>query len=292
MYNIKKQTQLYKLALLCLFLLSHNAHTKHTLLVNAEWLKQHITDSNIVVIDVRSKNEYLKNHIMAAINITVEDTFGGSAKPNRIGSPASIKALLSRNGVQNKNHVILYDNGNFKNAARFFWVLETYGHRHVSILNGGFNKWSRLSNPTTRITRKLERSNYIPVLKHQYLTTKFNTMIAINNTNVVILDARSNKEYIGENSSALRHGHIPSAINIPWHHNIDSNKNLSTLKSRKQLGKLYSNIARNFQIITYCNRGKQSAVTYFALRLLGYKVAVYDGAWLEWGNDPGLPIDD
>jgi thiosulfate/3-mercaptopyruvate sulfurtransferase len=43
-------------------------------------------------------------------------------------------------------------------------------------------------------------------------------------------------------------------------------------------------------VITYCNRGKQSALTYFVLRKLGYKVSVYDGAWLEWGNDDQLPI--
>ncbi|KRT60270.1 sulfurtransferase, partial [endosymbiont of Ridgeia piscesae] len=63
------------------------------------------------------------------------------------------------------------------------------------------------------------------------------------------------------------------------------------LKPLSELRALYAGIGQNKRIITYCNRGKQSALTYFVLRQLGYEAAAYDGAWFEWSNDSTLPIE-
>ncbi|HEX4447204.1 MAG TPA: rhodanese-like domain-containing protein, partial [Polyangiaceae bacterium] len=45
------------------------------------------------------------------------------------------------------------------------------------------------------------------------------------------------------------------------------------------------------EVIVYCNGGVSCTVPLNALRLLGRDdVAVYDGSWNEWGDQPGRPI--
>jgi thiosulfate/3-mercaptopyruvate sulfurtransferase len=88
-----------------------------------------------------------------------------------------------------------------------------------------------------------------------------------------------------------RSGHIRSAINIPGLDVFDSSNDDRHLKSIDQLRALYANIDPSKSVVTYCNDGVRASATYFVLRRLGYNVANYDGAWLEWGNDTSLPID-
>jgi thiosulfate/3-mercaptopyruvate sulfurtransferase len=71
---------------------------------------------------------------------------------------------------------------------------------------------------------------------------------------------------------------------------MEQEQGLSKLLSDSRLTDQYQAF-KDQHVITYCNRGKQSALTYFTLRHLGYDVSVYDGAWLEWANDQNMPIE-
>lgn len=278
--------------ILSLTLFCTTAFSQTRFLVEPNWLKKNLTNGKLLLIDVREPSAYTSGHIKSAINISVEYTFDGPKNSNKIISPTDFKDLLSKNGVKNDDYVIFYDSGNFKNSARFFWVMETYGHQRVSILDGGLAAWKNKGYKLTKKRTIRPTSNYIPVIKHQYLTTKLNTRIAIKSNNTILIDARSNDEYQGFKSQAYRSGHIPKAINFPWKINLDRKNSSTSIKKTEDLKQIYKNIAPDKQIIAYCNRGKESAVSYLSLRILGYKVSIYDGAWLEWGNDPNMPIEN
>ena len=92
---------------------------------------------------------------------------------------------------------------------------------------------------------------------------------------------------------ALRAGHIPGAVNVPWSRACNDD---GTFKSRDQLEQLYlveQQLKPSDEVIAYCRIGERSSLTWYVLTyLLGFsKVKNYDGSWTEWGNLVGAPIE-
>ena len=115
-----------------------------------------------------------------------------------------------------------------------------------------------------------------------------------------LVDVRSPGEYTGEllhmpdypQEGALRGGHIPGAVSIPWSRATNED---GTFRSAGELEKLYlkeQGLKRRSATIAYCRIGERSSHTWFVLKyLLGFQnVRNYDGSWTEWGNAVGLPV--
>ena len=245
---------------------------------------------DFVVVDVRPPEKYKKGHVDGAINIPVDVTFDQTNSIGLLAPVSSIQELFSENGITNQMEVVLYDNGDFIHAARLFWILEVFGHQKVSILNSGYRGWEKNGLPISTTSHQLPPSAYMPAISSDRLATAFSTRLAIEDKNKTILDVRSPEEYSGEESKSSRFGHIPRAINIPWNMAIDDSLDDPKLFDMGKLSEIYSGIDKDSRVIAYCNKGKQSGLTYFILRNLGYDVAAYDGSWSEWGNDSLLPI--
>ena len=114
-----------------------------------------------------------------------------------------------------------------------------------------------------------------------------------------LIDIRSADEYSGKvfappgiQELAIRAGHIPGAVNVPWGQAV---KEDGSFKSPEELKKLYASVGIDGSkpIITYCRIGERSSHTWFALsKILGYQVKNYDGSWTEYGNAVGVPINN
>lgn len=249
-------------------------------------------DPDLLVIDVRDHSTYTLEHVPTAINLPTNLIFNESGDPNRIAPLHQVKKYFSQAGIKNTDNIILYDDGLLKDAAYTFWVMETYGHKNIRVLDGGFPAWVSAKGTVTGTLSKRPVSNYIPTITPEYLASKLVTRLAVENNNIAIVDARTKEDYLGHSSKAERHGHIKGAMNIPWTENLDLSGNEPHLKSDHELAKLYNKLANKSETIAYCNRGRESALTYLILRRLGHKVSIYDGAWFEWGNDYQLPINN
>ena len=221
-----------------------------------------------IIIDTRSFSEYKNGHIPGVINVDLFQLHWFDTSKRGIKDfNRQTRILLSRIGIQRESHVIFYDNVSGISAARGVWLLLYFSHKKVGMLDGGFEKWKKEGYPIEVKTNPLKYAEFKGRINYKVLATAKEIKGSLNNKNVSIVDARSSKEFNGSDVRAIRRGHIPSAINIDWENNIEN----GVFKSKGKLSRIYSDIPKNSQIITYCQGGYRAANAFLALEILGIR---------------------
>jgi thiosulfate/3-mercaptopyruvate sulfurtransferase len=245
-----------------------------------------------LLLDLRPPDAYSAGHIPGAIHL---DLWGLSLIDT---DPAPLKAfiwmiehVLAVHGVDASTPVVVYDDQSGVRAARAFWFLEYLGHPSVQLLDGGFNAWSREGLPVTRDAAPAPPSEWTGARNEQKLATWKEVRNALGRGDVVILDTRSDGEYLGTTVRARRGGAVPGAVHIEWTRNLTP---AGDFKPASDLKQMYADagVTPDREVITYCQGGYRAAHSYLALRLLGYpRIRMYVGSWKEWGDREELPIE-
>lgn len=253
------------------------------LLVAASWLKDHVDDANLVIIDARSSSAYGAGHIKNAINLAPALFDGVDAKgatTTELLSVSGLSNLLGQNGVSGKAKIVVYSSSIDANAGRIFWLLEYLGQTDAHIRDGGYDKWTKDSYPTATDKTVKPATTFTASVDASRLATKAQVLANYNNSSFAIVDSRNAADYAPK--------HIPNAINILVGDYLNAD---GTMESFSDLTSFLASkgISPSKTVITHCYVGYRSAQAYFAFRMLGYKVSNYDGSWTEWSADPSLP---
>ena len=268
-------------------------------LVTTDWLEKNLNNPKLRLIEVSvDTGVYERGHIHGAVNFKWHTDLVDPVKRD-IASKENFEKLIRQAGVNNDSTIVIYGDSNNWFAAWGAWVFDIYGVKNVKLLDGGRKKWEAEKRPLTPLATQVVAGNVKVSDANNALRARLIDVVAIANkkSDTALVDIRSPDEFTGKifapagvQETAIRAGHIPGAVNVPWGQAVAED---GTFKSPEELKKVYAAVGIDGKksIITYCRIGERSSHTWFALsKILGYNVKNYDGSWTEYGNSVGNPI--
>jgi thiosulfate/3-mercaptopyruvate sulfurtransferase len=283
---------------LCLALTANAATfeppVRSEMLVTTDWLARNLNDPKLVILHVaREREHYEQGHIPGARFLRITDLLTTRDGVAQMMAPVSqLVETLEAAGVGDDVRVVLYGERLGLWAARVWVTLDYLGHaERAALLDGGLERWRAEERPVSTEPVEPRRAQLTPRLRpgvlialDQMRDASWLAAHAPEAANLVLLDARPEEQYRGENK-AERPGHIPGARSLFWQRMLVSAENPVLLPEPELRERLAAAGAVPGQkVITYCHTGIQGSHAYFTARYLGYDVSLYDGSFAEWST--------
>jgi len=273
-------------------------------LVSTTWLRQHLQDPDVLVLDVRSAIDgggaeaYQKGHIPGAVH---SDYDKGGWRVTRGGVPfmlptlPELEKLIGELGIDEDTHVVVVPAGvhytDFGAAARTYWTLKVTGVSKVSILDGGTAAWQAEGNATESGPSKPSPKIFTATLNKALLAESGEVQKIEQAGSATLIDARPASFFVGKERApaAKAYGHIPGAVNVDSATFYDAKAN--RLKPQAELAAIAAALPGG-PAVTYCNTGHWAATDWFVLsELIGRKdVRLYYGSMVDWTSDASRPL--
>ena len=291
--------------LLSLISLGGAVQAQPSSIVDLEYVKA-AQQRGVIIWDVRASNQYLEGHIPGAIN--VGDIGTALRDPNREDfiDLAEINSIFNKVGLDINKEIIVY--GSRGNPYAYFglFTINYFGGKQAKVFHDGMDGWAQANLAIERTPSTLASISVQLVPQDNLVVTNEQMRKLYNNQSVQVVDARTFNEFKGNDVRAIRGGHIPGAVSIPYEQNwkdpatglklakkeVKTNVGMS-LKSKDELKALYSKLDPNKETVVYCQSGVRAAETATVLQNLGYKnVKIYDSSWLGWASHLASPVAD
>jgi thiosulfate/3-mercaptopyruvate sulfurtransferase len=259
-----------------------------------------------IIWDVRASNQYLEGHIPGAINFGDIGTVLRDPNREDFIDLAEINAIFNKAGLDIYKEIVVY--GSRGNPYSYFglFTIHYFGGKQAKVFHDGIDGWADAGLPIEKTSSTLGSINIQLAPQENLVVSNEQMRKLFNNQSVQVVDARTFNEFKGNDVRAIRGGHIPGAISIPYEQNwkdpatgsklakkeVKINAGMS-LKTKDELNALYAKLDPNKETVVYCQSGVRAAETATVLQNLGYKnVKIYDSSWLGWASHLASPVAD
>jgi thiosulfate/3-mercaptopyruvate sulfurtransferase len=282
---------------------------------SSTWAQSQIVDIDYVkaamargalLWDARDADDYAKDHIAGAVNIG-DPTLTLRDKNTEDYLPvAAIEKALGSAGIDPAREIIVYGDRGLPSTYFAQLTLRYFGATNVRVFHDGIDAWRAAGQPLSRTLTKARPVALKLTPRPGVIADSREVVAALKRPEVQFLDVRTVKEFRGEDVRAIRGGHIPGAVNIPFEQNwvdpdtrsklrsgaVKDSAGLS-LKPREELARAYATLDPARETIVYCQSGNRAAQSALVLADLGFKnVKVYDASWLGYSSWLTAPAED
>ncbi|HQN09413.1 MAG TPA: rhodanese-like domain-containing protein [Thermoanaerobaculia bacterium] len=250
--------------------------------VSGGWLEPKLASAEIVLLDARPLRDFLASHLPGARSVAVENlraTRGGV--PATLHPPELLGTIFAGAGVTPRAHVVVYGAESDVDATYVATAARVAGATRVSVLDGGFARWSADLRPV-----RVERTRFpVPVARlrgeRRLVIDLEEVAKRVGDGRTVLLDVRQAAQWAKER--------IPGAKNRPW--KADVSDGLFRPADRLRADYEAAGVSWEKPVVVYCNSGHQASEAFWVLKyVLGHPdVRLYQGSWLEWSMTPGTP---
>jgi molybdopterin synthase sulfurtransferase len=291
-------------------------------LVYPEWVRQLLDggrpdtfdgDRHLVFhVNFGVPEEYEDGHIPGALYLDT-NWLESSEDWNR-RSPEELESVLLGLGVSADTTVVLYGRDTVGNpnekwpgrragqiaATRAAAILRYAGVEDVRLLDGGYDHWVRsghvLETEQRAPTPIVEFGASIPRRPELIIDIEDAKSILADPAGAALVSVRTWKEHIGQVSGynyIEPKGRISGdvwgncgtdAYHMQHYRNIDN-----TMRAYPEIAANWSDagITPDKWVAFYCGTGWRASETWFYAYVMGWdRIAVYDGGWFEWSQDP------
>ncbi|KAL6094244.1 hypothetical protein STEG23_022015 [Scotinomys teguina] len=270
-------------------------------LVSTKWLAESIRSGSLGpslrVLDAswyspgtrQARKEYQERHVPGASFFDIEECRDTTSPYEMmLPSEAHFGDYVGKLGISNDTHVVVYDGddlGSFY-APRVWWMFRVFGHRTVSVLNGGFRNWLKEGHPVTSEPSRPEPAVFKATLDRSLLKTYEQVLENLQSKRFQLVDSRAQGRYLGTEPEpdivGLDSGHIRGSVNMPFMNFLTKD---GFEKSPEELRAIFQDkkVDLSKPLIATCRKGVTACHVALAAYLCGKPdVAVYDGSWSEW----------
>ncbi|EMH80642.1 rhodanese-like sulfurtransferase [alpha proteobacterium HIMB114] len=273
-------------------------------IVDVVWLENNLNNENIIILDCSwhlpntqrsGKEEFKKERIPGAIFFDIDEiSEQESPFPHMMPTEDYFSDKVSELGVSNDHHIITYDSLGVFSSARVYWMFKQFGHKKISILDGGLKFW-KIKNKKieTSAPNKKIKTNYLAQLNRSKIKGFEDVKKNTQTKEFKLVDARPSGRFNGtdpEPRKDLQSGNIENSLNIPF--NIIVDAETGCFKNKEEIEKIFKekNIMKKDSLVFSCGSGVAACVVGAAYENLNNidNYNVFDGSWTEWATKNNL----
>lgn len=280
-----------------------------TTLVDAEALAGALDDPGLRIVDCRftlavagaadgaGEAAWRNAHVPGAVYAHLERDLSAPKAPDagRHPWPAAdeFAATVSRLGIRPGIQVVACDDGDGAFAARLWWLLRSFGHREVAVLDGGWARWTALGLPGETGTHEVPASTPAE--------GRFDPAALVHDADAIVghvaqggllLDARAAPRFRGEIEPIdARAGHVPGARSRPYADNLADGRFRPAADLRREFDALLEGRPPS-ALVAMCGSGVTACHHLLAMAHAGLEGGrLYTGSWSGWIDDPARPVE-